>query len=344
MQGEANAGKTSMPGGRILVPNRYVIVLSPADHDRLAPYAAALAKELAQSQAEYVGEQGWAVYGDILVEVSRGETLETGLFRVDAQVVHRRRPADPPRPRQRRPPRHRRRLRPRRAARQHRHRPRRAGRPAPRRHRRVPPARPPRLRRQPAHPDRPRLRQRFEGQRPEGHLRHRQPRRRDRHRHHPPLRPRRHPRRPRSRPALRGCFRRLRPPPVARTPGGPPSSPTQDEPRRCAPAAAELRALLRSARRARPGSAAAAADPEAAAVGGAHVGGHQAGADDREPQRAQRGQAEGVRRRARVRRVRGLGWGAVADEGDLDRGGSHPRRTTDTVGRSVPRRSKTRRS
>lgn len=86
MQGEANAGKTGLPGGRTLVPNRYVIVLSPADHDRLAPYAAALARELAQSQAEYIGEQGWAVYGDILVEVARGETLETGLFRVDAQV------------------------------------------------------------------------------------------------------------------------------------------------------------------------------------------------------------------------------------------------------------------
>ena len=86
MQGEANANKAPMSGGRILVPNRYVIELSPADHARLAPFAAALAQELAQSQAEYIGEQGWAVYGDVLVEISRGDDLEVGRFRIVAQV------------------------------------------------------------------------------------------------------------------------------------------------------------------------------------------------------------------------------------------------------------------
>jgi hypothetical protein len=86
MQGEANASQSQMTGGRILVPNRYVIALAPPDHSRLAPFAAALAQELAQSQAEYVGEQGWAVYGDIVVEITRGDDLATGLFRVTAQV------------------------------------------------------------------------------------------------------------------------------------------------------------------------------------------------------------------------------------------------------------------
>jgi hypothetical protein len=86
MQGEANANQTQMTGGRVLVPNRYMISLAPADHSRLAPFAAALAQELAQSQAEYVGEQGWAVYGDIVVEITRGDDLDTGLFRVAAQV------------------------------------------------------------------------------------------------------------------------------------------------------------------------------------------------------------------------------------------------------------------
>jgi hypothetical protein len=86
MQGEANASQTQMTGGRVLVPNRYVIALAPADHSRLAPFAAALAQELAQSQAEYVGEQGWAVYGDIVVEITRGDDLGDGLFRVSAQV------------------------------------------------------------------------------------------------------------------------------------------------------------------------------------------------------------------------------------------------------------------
>ncbi|MEV8515251.1 DUF3662 and FHA domain-containing protein [Dactylosporangium sp. NPDC051484] len=86
MQGEAGTNQTQMTGGRILVPNRYLVALAPADHSRLAPFAGALAQELAQSQAEYVGERGWAVYGDIVVEITRGDDLDTGLFRVSAQV------------------------------------------------------------------------------------------------------------------------------------------------------------------------------------------------------------------------------------------------------------------
>ena len=73
MQREAEAHKAILAGGRTLVPNRYVIDLSPYDHSRLAPYAAALAQELAQSQAEFIGEQAWTVYGDVIVEIERGD-------------------------------------------------------------------------------------------------------------------------------------------------------------------------------------------------------------------------------------------------------------------------------
>ncbi|GAB3228712.1 DUF3662 and FHA domain-containing protein [Glycomyces halotolerans] len=87
MQREAETHKAVLAGGRVLVPNRYVIDLSPPDHDRLAPYAAALAQELAQSQAEFIGENGWTVYGDVIVEIERGEGLDTGMFRVTAEVA-----------------------------------------------------------------------------------------------------------------------------------------------------------------------------------------------------------------------------------------------------------------
>ncbi|MGH8794119.1 MAG: FhaA domain-containing protein [Stackebrandtia sp.] len=87
MQREAESHKAILAGGRILVPNRYVIDLSPPDHERLAPYAAALAQELAQSQAEHIGEHGWTVYGDVIVEIERGEGLDTGMFRVIAEVA-----------------------------------------------------------------------------------------------------------------------------------------------------------------------------------------------------------------------------------------------------------------
>lgn len=86
MQREADAHKSILGPGRTLVPNRYIIDLSQADHDRLAQYAAPLAQELAQAQAEYIGEQGWTVYGDVIVEIERGEGLDTGMFRIVAEV------------------------------------------------------------------------------------------------------------------------------------------------------------------------------------------------------------------------------------------------------------------
>ncbi|MEU7865601.1 DUF3662 and FHA domain-containing protein [Dactylosporangium sp. NPDC049140] len=98
MQREAEAHKAILAGGRTLVPNRYVIDLSPYDHSRLAPYAAALAQELAQSQAEFIGEQGWTVYGDVIVEIERGDGLDTGMFRVTAEVYTGADVAPPPTP------------------------------------------------------------------------------------------------------------------------------------------------------------------------------------------------------------------------------------------------------
>ena len=91
MQREAEAHKAILAGGRTLVPNRYVIDLSPYDHSRLAPYAAALAQELAQSQAEFIGEQAWTVYGDVIVEIERGEGLDTGHVPGHRRGLHRRR-------------------------------------------------------------------------------------------------------------------------------------------------------------------------------------------------------------------------------------------------------------
>ena len=89
MQREAEAHKAILAGGRTLVPNRYVIDLSPYDHSRLAPYAAALAQELAQSQAEFIGEQAWTVYGDVIVEIERGDGPGHGHVPGDGRGLHR---------------------------------------------------------------------------------------------------------------------------------------------------------------------------------------------------------------------------------------------------------------
>jgi hypothetical protein len=96
MQREADAHKSILGAGRTLVPNRYIIDLSPSDHDRLESFAAPLAQELAQAQAEYIGEQGWTVYGDVIVEIERGEGLDTGMFRVVSEVYTGTMDAPPP--------------------------------------------------------------------------------------------------------------------------------------------------------------------------------------------------------------------------------------------------------
>jgi Protein of unknown function (DUF3662)/Caspase domain len=86
MQHEASALKKVLAGDRILVPNRYMVRLSRGDHTRLAIYASVIAQELAQSQAEFIGEQVWTVYGDVIVEIERESSLDAGMFRVTAEV------------------------------------------------------------------------------------------------------------------------------------------------------------------------------------------------------------------------------------------------------------------
>ena len=186
MQREAEAHKAILAGGRTLVPNRYVIDLSPYDHSRLAPYAAALAQELAQSQAEFIGEQAL----DGLRRRDRRDRARRGAGHRHVpghrRGLHRRRgrpgvssrrttPARPRYPPYDQgggygPPPAARRWRPQRPAglrrRPHlpaadgldRDRPRRPGQPAPARRRHLPAARPAGLRRRPGRADRSRVR------------------------------------------------------------------------------------------------------------------------------------------------------------------------------------------
>jgi hypothetical protein len=86
MQREAHSLKNALSGGRILVPNRYLVHLSTRDHTRLAPLRSVLAQELAVSQAEFIADQVWTVYGDVIVEIRRAGVLDAGMFRVIAEV------------------------------------------------------------------------------------------------------------------------------------------------------------------------------------------------------------------------------------------------------------------
>jgi Protein of unknown function (DUF3662)/Inner membrane component of T3SS, cytoplasmic domain len=86
MQREVDSQRRQVAGGMTLVPNRYIVELSPGDHERVAAYAAVLGREMAQSLGEYIAERDWIVFGDIVVDVFRGERLTPGTYRIIAEV------------------------------------------------------------------------------------------------------------------------------------------------------------------------------------------------------------------------------------------------------------------
>lgn len=53
---------------------------------RSSPRGAVLAQQLAESQAEFVGEYAVTVYGDIIVELGRTDGFDSGTFRVIVDI------------------------------------------------------------------------------------------------------------------------------------------------------------------------------------------------------------------------------------------------------------------
>lgn len=86
LQREAEARRAIVGQDRVLVPNRYVVELGPADHDRLAPWENQLANTLAEMVQEHIDDEGWSTFGDIEVRLARNEELGTGMFTVSSSV------------------------------------------------------------------------------------------------------------------------------------------------------------------------------------------------------------------------------------------------------------------
>lgn len=89
LQREAAHHKRVLAGGRVLVPNSYVVALSAKDHENFASYGAPLAGEIARSVREEIAEQGWTTFGPVSVELEKDDDLDTGVFRVHSAVESR---------------------------------------------------------------------------------------------------------------------------------------------------------------------------------------------------------------------------------------------------------------
>lgn len=87
LQRECDDRAAIVSRGRTMVPNDFVIELGPHDHDRLAQYEEALAREFAGVVHEHAAEQHYQFVGPVTVKFSRADELETGMFRVRSRVV-----------------------------------------------------------------------------------------------------------------------------------------------------------------------------------------------------------------------------------------------------------------
>lgn len=70
-----------------LVPNDFVVELSPSDHERLAPYAGTLSRELADAVNQHAGTQNYSFTGPVTVSLARRDDLTTGRFKVRSSAV-----------------------------------------------------------------------------------------------------------------------------------------------------------------------------------------------------------------------------------------------------------------
>lgn len=87
LQREIDDRKAIVSEDRVLVPNDFLVDLSPHDHDRLSPYAEPLAEELTAMIREHADEQGYRFVGPLKVGFEMAEDLDTGLFRIRSDVV-----------------------------------------------------------------------------------------------------------------------------------------------------------------------------------------------------------------------------------------------------------------
>ncbi|MER7755940.1 DUF3662 and FHA domain-containing protein [Kitasatospora sp. NPDC097643] len=72
---------------RTVVPNDFIVELSPHDHERLSPYSGQLGTELAGMVREYAEAQRYTFMGPLQVNLEKADDLDTGLYRVRSRTL-----------------------------------------------------------------------------------------------------------------------------------------------------------------------------------------------------------------------------------------------------------------
>jgi hypothetical protein len=86
LQRELDDRATVVSRARTVVPNVFVVELSPTDHDRLSAYEQTVADELGSLVREYAQQQRYSFLGPAEVSLAVDESLGTGVFRIRSEV------------------------------------------------------------------------------------------------------------------------------------------------------------------------------------------------------------------------------------------------------------------
>jgi len=83
---EAADGVRPLQGNRLLAPNEYIITLGVHDFDKLGADLVVTSTAFARYLADYIQEQGWQTYGEVVVRFEQSSNLHTGQFRARGAV------------------------------------------------------------------------------------------------------------------------------------------------------------------------------------------------------------------------------------------------------------------
>ncbi|MGP3978661.1 FhaA domain-containing protein [Streptomyces sp. 8N114] len=87
LQRECDNNATIWNRERTVVPNDFVVELSPPDYERLSPYSGQLGDELASMVRDYAKQQRYTFMGPIKVNLEKADDLDTGLYRVRSRTL-----------------------------------------------------------------------------------------------------------------------------------------------------------------------------------------------------------------------------------------------------------------
>src|SRR5262249_37371624 len=83
---EATDGIRPLQGNRLLAPNEYIITLGVHDFQNLGADPNLTSSSFARHLPDYIHEQGWQPYGDVVVRLEQSSNLHTGQFRARGAV------------------------------------------------------------------------------------------------------------------------------------------------------------------------------------------------------------------------------------------------------------------